>query len=69
MAIWLILNTWMRLVIDVHLTHPFAHLEMLVKDKYANDFAYLKGIESRLWWLQLVMKESMHTLSHWVPTI
>jgi hypothetical protein len=38
-------------------------------DKDANEFIQLKGVKFYLGWLQMVVKESLHTMSRLVPTI
>ena len=42
-----------------HCSYPY------IKDKDANEFVQLKGVEIDLfWWLQMVVKESLHKMSH-----
>ena len=53
---------------SIHFWH--ANLEGLIKYKDANKFVQLKGVKIYLRWVQLVVKESLHTMSGTlVPTI
>lgn len=51
---------------NLHLTCRFRRI---LDDIGANEFVSLKGVEIHLWGLQLVVKESLHEMSHLVSAI
>ena len=63
----MVIVVYMDEVVSIYTWH--VDLKGLIKDKNASKFIQLKGVEIYLWWLQLIMKESLHTMSHLVPTI
>lgn len=56
---------------NLHLTHPFGKTSGKTRREKedANKFVQHKGVAIYLWWLQAVVKESLHTISNLVPTI
>ena len=60
------------MVDDVYVDEDYIwniNLEGFVDDKDAKKFIQLKGVKIYMWWLQLVVKVSLHMMSHLVPTI